>query len=101
MKSDFWVSQVCLAVVYHKLGRQTDAETMLAKLKAALGDDDAYQYAQIYAQWGDASKALQWLDRALKLRDAGLADLKTDPLMDPLRNEPRFQAIERSLKFPT
>jgi hypothetical protein len=27
--------------------------------------------------------------------------LKTDPLMDPLRKEPRFQAIERELKFPT
>jgi hypothetical protein len=27
-------------------------------------------------------------------------DLKTDPLMDPLRQEPRFQAIERELKFP-
>jgi hypothetical protein len=26
--------------------------------------------------------------------------LKTDPLMDPLRQEPRFQAIERALKFP-
>jgi hypothetical protein len=26
--------------------------------------------------------------------------LKTDPLMDPLREEPRFQAIERALKFP-
>jgi len=35
------------------------------------------------------------------LRDAGLADLKTDPLMDPLRKEPRFQAIERALKFPS
>jgi hypothetical protein len=27
-------------------------------------------------------------------------NLKTDPLMDPLRKEPRFQAIERELKFP-
>jgi hypothetical protein len=27
-------------------------------------------------------------------------DLKTDPLIDSLRNEPRFQAIERELKFP-
>jgi hypothetical protein len=26
--------------------------------------------------------------------------LKTDPLLDPLRKEPRFKAIERELKFP-
>jgi hypothetical protein len=29
-----------------------------------------------------------------------LAELKTDPLLDPLRQEPRFEAIERELKFP-
>jgi hypothetical protein len=33
--------------------------------------------------------------------DPGLVLLETDPLMDPLRNEPRFQAIERQLKFPS
>jgi hypothetical protein len=26
--------------------------------------------------------------------------LRTDPLLDPLRKEPRFQAIDRELKFP-
>ena len=31
---------------------------------------------------------------------AALSMLKTDPLLDPLRKEPRFQAIERELKFP-
>jgi len=29
-----------------------------------------------------------------------LASLKAEPFMDPLRKEPRFQAIERELKFP-
>jgi hypothetical protein len=36
----------------------------------------------------------------LRLRDPGLIYVKTDRLMDPLREEPRFQAIERELKFP-
>jgi hypothetical protein len=32
--------------------------------------------------------------------DPGLEYLNTAPLTDPLRKEPRFQAIERELKFP-
>ena len=99
-KPDFWYSQQCLAVVYDKLRKHADAEAELAKMKAALGDSAAYQYAAIYAQWGQSAKALEWLETALKLRDPGLISLKTDPLMDPIRKEPRFQTIERELKFP-
>lgn len=99
-KPDHWVGQWCLAVVYDKLGRHADAEAALAKYRAQDGDSGAYQYATIYAQWGDRTKALEWLATAMRLRDPGLVILKTDPLMDPLRNEPRFQEIERQLKFP-
>jgi TolB-like protein/Flp pilus assembly protein TadD len=91
----------CLAVVDAKLGRRADAEGQLAGYKAKFGDAAAYQYATIYAQWGDRPRALEWLDTAMRLRDPGLELLKTDPLLDPLRTEPRFQAIERELKFPT
>jgi hypothetical protein len=69
-------------------------------MKAEDGDTAAYQYATIYAQWGNRAKALEWLETAWRLRDPGLRQLKTDALMDPLRKEPRFQAIERELKFP-
>ena len=100
IKPDYWGSQLCLAVVYERLGRHADAEAMLAKIRAANGDDAAYQYGQIYAQWGDALKALGWLETALRMRDPGLGGMKTDPLLDPLRKEPRSQAIERQLKFP-
>ena len=96
----YWVGLYCLAFVYDKLGRHTDAEAALAKLKATFGDAQAYQYATIYAQWGESHKALEWLETALRLRDPGLGDLKSEPLLDPLRNEPRFQAVERALKFP-
>jgi hypothetical protein len=74
-------------------GRRADAQGELLKMKSALGDDAAYQYAALYAQWGDRAKALEWLDTAMRQRDGGLQELKTDPLMDPLRQEPRFQAI--------
>jgi len=98
--ADHWVSQWCLAMTYDKLGRRDDAQATFAKMKSAHGDAAAYQYATIYAQWGDAPKSLEWLDRAVRGRDPGLPNLKSDPLMDPLRNEPRFQAMERELNFP-
>jgi len=36
----------------------------------------------------------------MRLRKADLQYVKTDPLVDPLGKAPRFQAIERELKFP-
>jgi TolB-like protein len=100
-KPDYWRNQQCLAITYDKLGRHTEAQALLSKYRAAVGDNAAYQYTEIYAQWGDVPKALEWLDTAMRVRDPGLEYLKTDPLLDPLRKEPRFQAIERELKFPT
>jgi len=99
-KPDHWFTQWCLAVVYDKLGRHADAEAELATMKATTGDTSAYQYATIYAQWGNTPNALEWLDTALRVGDPGLIFLKTDPLMDSLRNEPHFQAVMRELKFP-
>ena len=93
--------RLCMAIAYRKLGRHADAEAALSKLKAYWGDSGPTLYAAVYAQWGDTTKALDWLDTAVRLRIPGLEGLKTDPLLDPLRNEPRFQAIERELKFPS
>jgi hypothetical protein len=58
-----WV-RLCLALVYHKLDRQADAAAEMENYQAALGDAAAYQYASVYAQWGDVPKALEWLDKA-------------------------------------
>jgi TolB-like protein len=93
-------SDLCLAVAYEKLGRRAEARALLDKYKSAQGDASAYQYAEINTQWGDLPAALDWLEKALRLRDPGLINLRTDPLLDPLRKEPRFQTIERALKFP-
>jgi tetratricopeptide (TPR) repeat protein len=100
-KPEYWAAQWCLAVVYHKIGQHTEAQAALAKYQGKAGDAGAYEYATIYTQWGDRAKALEWLSTAMRLRDPGLVLPKTDPLMDPLRNEPRFRAIDRQLNFPS
>jgi TolB-like protein/Flp pilus assembly protein TadD len=94
------VGQSCLAMVYRKLGRQADAEAMLQRLRTSVGDDGAYSFACIYAQWGDIPQALHWLEIALRQRDSDLSELRAEPDLDPLRKDPRFQAVMRELKFP-
>jgi hypothetical protein len=86
----------------HKLNRPADAQAELATLRASADDESdlAYQYAQIYAQWGDLEKAPNSLETADRVRDLGLIQLKLDNLMEPLRREPRFQAILAKMKFP-
>jgi TolB-like protein/DNA-binding winged helix-turn-helix (wHTH) protein/Tfp pilus assembly protein PilF len=91
---------ICMAITDDKLARRSDAEAMLAKLRALRGDNFAVVYAMIYAQWGDRAQALEWLDTGMRLHDPWLQWLRAFPLFDPLRKEPRFQAIERELKFP-
>jgi TolB-like protein/Tfp pilus assembly protein PilF len=97
---DYADAMDCLAITYAKLGRRAQADAILAKAQSITGDAAAYQYAQVYAQRGDRDRALHWLERAMQVRDGGVINVKTDPMMDPLRNEPRFAAIENALRFP-
>jgi TolB-like protein/tetratricopeptide (TPR) repeat protein len=99
-RPDYYESWVCQAVVYHRLGHHDAAAAALARLVHLGGDASAYQDVEIHAQWGERAAALEWLEKARRLGDPGLIYLKTDALMDPLRNEPRFQAVMRELKFP-
>ena len=86
--------------MYEKLGRHSDAQAQLIRLRTETGEAASYQISAVYAQWGDRSQALNWLESALRVRDPGLVELKTDPLMDPLREEPRFKSVYAALKFP-
>jgi TolB-like protein/DNA-binding winged helix-turn-helix (wHTH) protein/Tfp pilus assembly protein PilF len=91
---------MCLAIAYNKLGRQPEAEMEWAKAKSVLGDNGAYLYARIFAQWGQPAAALQWLQTAYRLRDPGLIELKADPALNPIRATPQYKALVRALGFP-
>jgi len=100
MKPDHWESWLCLALTFEKLGRRLESDAQIKRLTEWPDNLLAYQLAEVYAQRGDRTRALEWLDTAMRVRDPGFRRLKTDPLMDPLRNEPRFQAVMRELRFP-
>jgi TolB-like protein/Tfp pilus assembly protein PilF len=99
-KSDDWGILLCQAVTYQRLGNHAEADAARQKLETNLGDASAYQFSQIYVQWDERARALQWLETAQRRRDPGLSALKMDPLMDPLRSEVRFQSVLQALQFP-
>ena len=86
---------------YHKLDRTADAEASRKRLIVLRGAAVGHtELAEIYAQWGNTAKALDSLEQAVPDREGDLIYLKVDPLLDPIRDEPRFKAVERALKFP-
>lgn len=90
----------CLALSYHALGIPVDAERELTNYQAESGEGAAYEQARLYAQWGKPIAALHWLGTAYRLRDTGIQIIKSDWMLDPVRSEPEFKALERRLNFP-
>ena len=79
-----------LAIVEQRSGSRPAAERALAALRAEMGDSALYQQAQVLAQWGQADAAITALEQARRVGDSGMIYVATDPLLDPLRSQPRF-----------
>jgi TolB-like protein/Tfp pilus assembly protein PilF len=57
--------------------------------------------AMVYAMRGDADNAFVWLDRAVAVRDPGVASLYEQPWLVPaLRKDPRMAALCHKLGIP-
>jgi Tfp pilus assembly protein PilF len=97
---DGWQVQLCRTMALDRLHRTVEADAEFKAMRAGLGNSAAYQYAQIEAGRGHVAQALDWLDVAYKLKDPGLSNMRVDPFMDPLRKEPRFLALYKTLRFP-
>ena len=94
-----WVQEYYLAIADHALGNQVEAVAVLARFQAEQGESSAFQYAAIYAQWGERQSALRWLETAYDVHDDGLIDMQADWLVDPIRNTAQFKAIEQRMNF--
>ena len=91
------LGQALLAV---RAGDRASAIATLRAMKQRYGDSAHYQYGEIYAQLGSTDKAIAELESALANRDPGMARIRVDPFLDPIRRDPRFAAIEAKLNFP-
>ena len=88
------------ALVAARTGDVAGARRTIARMKQLFGAAWSYQYGEIHAQSGDVDRAFAELDNAVEANDSGLLYLKRDPFLDPIRNDPRYAALLRRLKFP-
>jgi predicted Zn-dependent protease len=90
------------ASAYHSLGRHQASDAVLRELIGTYANDWAFQIAEVYAYHGEVDKALDWLERAYQQHDAGLIFLKVDPLLNSLRQNPRYIYIEllKKMRLP-
>jgi Flp pilus assembly protein TadD len=84
-----------LAIAYVAAGREGDARALLRTVEARASREFFARtwLARAYAALGDNPRALTWLERAYEERDGWVTFANVDPMMDPLRDEPRFKAI--------
>lgn len=88
------------ALAYYTLGDLAASDRALAALKSQGADLAAFQIANVYAWRGQRDEAFRWLDTAYRLRDGGLAQLKTTPFLAPIRDDPRYTALLRKMNLP-
>ena len=90
-----------LAHAYGVAGRKDEARKLLQELLSTPGHGQEIPggVAIVYLGLGENEKALEWLLKAYEKQPYWSADLKVDPLFDPLRSDPRFQALLRRLNL--
>jgi serine/threonine-protein kinase len=93
------IDRVYRAVLSIRTGNRQAAEQALASMR---GKSYAYfQVAQLLTQLGRNDEAIAALESAWNNRDSGLTTVLIDPLLDPLRGDPRFEEIVKRIDFPT
>jgi TolB-like protein/Flp pilus assembly protein TadD len=87
------------AIAALRQGKEAKAQAAFEELVQSQGDNGLYQQAQILAQWNKVNEALDVLDKCVAEQDSGLVYLLSDPFLAPLKNEPRYNALLRTLHF--
>jgi tetratricopeptide (TPR) repeat protein len=90
-----------LGYAYGVTGDRKRALEALEELKqrALQGDAPPFSLAIVYLGLGDRARALEFLERAYDENSQWMVYLRGDRIFDPLRSDPRFQALMKRLGF--
>jgi TolB-like protein len=95
-----WQRTTGRALVFARTGKADQARAEVESMLKAFGEAASYQYAQINAALGNRDEAFRWLATARRVHDPGLAGwVFPDPIMDPLRSDPRYDTLVRELGY--
>src|SRR5258706_12604103 len=80
-------------------GRQAEARALLACLHDLAAKHYVHSpgFALIHMALGETEQALDWLEAGCANREMAMSSLKSHPVYDPLRGEPRFQQLLRKI----
>lgn len=81
-------------------GRRAEAEAILKPFNAGEPNPDWTNAALAYTTLGEKEQALQALAKAIDAKQSVVTVARFDPVFDPLRSDPRFQAQIARLKIP-
>jgi tetratricopeptide (TPR) repeat protein len=88
-----------LAFAYGVSGNKGAAIEIVNDLKGRLGREllPPVSIAMAYAGLGDATRGIEWLNRGIDEHDIYIPENFFDPLLDPLRRDPRFKQVLRRM----
>ena len=89
-----------LGHAYASSGNKTEAVKILEQLKEVSRQRyvSMFSFAIVYLALGDKEEALRWLEQSYQDRaGADIGWIRVDPLIDPLRGDPRFEALAEKI----
>jgi TolB-like protein/DNA-binding winged helix-turn-helix (wHTH) protein len=100
--SDDLRSTAALGYAYGRVGRTAEARGILEQLARRMPDRylSPIYPAFVHAGLGDRDAAFDRLDAAFLDRSPLLIGAKVDPLLDPLRDDPRFTDLLKRMNLP-
>lgn len=101
LPQDYLFRLIGESILFARQADRAASEAALQRAKQTFGDSAHYQYAEVHAQRGETEEAFAALDRAWGFRDPGLAYMKSDRWLDPIRSDPRFAALLAKMDFPS